>query len=75
MDITKEMLEQNAAKINGQIGGAIFEAGKNVGKLEGARDILLQLKEIMEKQDAETLTTETVETLKIAGAEAGETQA
>jgi len=72
MVITKEILEQNVAKIGGQISNALFEAGRQVGKLEGARDMLVQIAALMDAP-AEAVTPEILK-LADTGAEAGEGQ-
>jgi len=49
--VTKELLEQNVAKLNGQMGSTLFEAGKSIGRLEGARDMLAQVLAMMDAKD------------------------
>lgn len=72
MTITKEILNRNIEQLGGQISTALFEAGRQVGRLEGSRDTLIQLAALMDAP-AEVVTPETLK-LADTGAEAGEGQ-
>ena len=78
MEVTKELIAENIGKMQGQIGNQLFESGRQVGKLEGARDMLQQILALM---NAEPKVSVEEAALKIAddtkpdtGAEAGEGQ-
>ena len=74
MLLSKEVLTNEAAKAANNMSNALFEAGKVVGRAEGAADMLKQLAAAADPAPAEEPAKDPELKLADTGAEAGEGQ-